>query len=148
MIDEKRKLIKHQSFLPQKFYSSNTFFDMFFKLLEQRSFKIELPDFVTPYIDIHESNTSITLEIELPGMQLENFAYKIEDDLIHIRGEKRKTATLVEGAYTRTERRYGVFSRTLRLPSEVRHSQVSTFYDNGVLKIVMLKKRVTMTEAE
>jgi HSP20 family protein len=81
-------------------------------------------------------------------MLAESFAYKVEGDLIHIRGEKHRTSALLDGTYTRMERRYGLFARTLRLPAEVIDNQTKTFYENGVMKIALFKKREPESEAD
>jgi HSP20 family protein len=57
--------------------------------------------------------------------------------LINIKGEKRRIEPLTEGKYIRRERRYGLFDRTLRLPSEVLGQKPTTTYEHGILKITL-----------
>jgi HSP20 family molecular chaperone IbpA len=134
-----QNLMKRQEILPQKNYDLSTFFDLFLEILQQRGAAIELPDFWTPQIDVYESGTFVTLEIEVPGMDLQDFAITVDGDLINIKGEKHRVENLTEGAYTRMERRYGLFDRTLRLSSEVIGNKASTTYEHGVLKITLPK---------
>ncbi len=140
MKDEKHKLIRRPDNLPQKPLYTQTFFERFLDIFEQRTSSIELPDFLHPRIDIHESPSAVTLEIEIPGMTLQDFAYRVDGDIIHIRGEKRRMKTLIEGTYRRTERRYGLFERVLRLPAEVNNQQSSIAYENGILKLTLSKE--------
>jgi HSP20 family protein len=141
---KEQNLMKRQEILPQKNYALSTFFDLFLEILQQRGAAIELPDFWTPKIDVYESSTAVTLEIEVPGMDPQDFAIRVDGDLINIKGEKRRVESLTEGVYTRMERRYGLFERTLRLSSEVNGQKTATMYEHGVLKITLPKIKVDL----
>lgn len=138
---EKRNPIKRSETLPQKPCEPETIVDRFFDILRRRASRIELPDFLSPHIDVHESSSSITLEVEIPGMDPHDFSFKVDDDVIRIKGEKRRYDTLSEGAYIRSERRYGIFERAIRLPAEVLDKQACTSYEEGILKISFPKKK-------
>ncbi len=141
MKDNEHQLMRRPGNLPQRPLYTQTFLDRFFDILEQRTSSIELPDFLIPQIDIHESPAAVTLEIEIPGMTLQDFAYRINGDIIHIKGEKRRLKTVIEGTYSRTERRFGLFERVLRLPAEVDDQPSNTAYENGILKLTLPKKK-------
>jgi HSP20 family molecular chaperone IbpA len=132
-------LIKRPDSLPQKKYIQTTFWDLFLDILQQKGPTIELPDFWIPTIDVHESSMEVTLEIEVPGMDAKDFAIRIDGDLINIKGEKKRIESLTEGEYVRRERRYGLFDRTIRLPTEVHSHKTATLYEQGVLKIILAK---------
>jgi HSP20 family molecular chaperone IbpA len=132
-----QSLVKRPESLPQKQYTQNTFWDLFLDILQSKGPPIELPDFWIPMIDIYESSTTVSLEIEIPGMNAKDFTIRVDGDLINIKGEKRRTEPLTEGKYIRRERRYGLFDRTLRLPSEVHGQKTTTIYEHGVLKITL-----------
>lgn len=132
-------LIKRPHSLPQKKYIQTTFWDLFLEILQQKGPTIELPDFWIPAIDVHDSNTAVTLEIEIPGMDAKDFIIRVDGDLINIKGEKKRTEPLTEGEYSRRERRFGLFDRTIRLPAEVHDHNTTTMYEQGVLKITLAK---------
>jgi HSP20 family protein len=132
-------LIKRPDSLPQKKYIQTTFWDLFLDILQQKGPTIELPDFWIPTIDVHESSTAVKLEIEIPGMDAKDFTIRIDGDLINIKGEKKRIEPLTEGEYTRRERRFGLFDRTIRLPTEVYGQKTTTLYEQGVLKITLAK---------
>ncbi len=136
---KEQELIKRPEILPQKKYKPSTFFDLFLEIVQQRGAPIELPDFWTPMIDVYESGNEVTLEIEVPGMNPQDYVIRVDGDLVHIKGEKRRVESLTEGAYTRMERRYGLFERTLRLSTEVDGQKTSTMYDHGILRITLPK---------
>lgn len=139
-------LIRRPDLVPTKSYVPTIIFERFFDILLQRSSSIELPDFLTPQIDVHEAQNAISLEIEIPGMNLEEFAYRVDGDIIHLKGEKRRSIAYSEGDYTRNERRFGMFERVLRLPAEVTHDNSSMIYEDGILKIVLPKKKDIKTD--
>jgi HSP20 family protein len=140
MKDKEHYLIRRPDNLPQRPLYPQTFLDRFFDILEQRTFSIALPDFLIPQIDIYESSSAVTLEIEIPGMALQDFVYRVDGDIVHIKGEKRKLKNPLDGAYRRMERRYGLFERVLRLPAEVDDHPSNTTYENGILKLTLAKK--------
>ncbi len=138
-MNKAQELIKRPEILPQKRYNPSTFFDLFLAILRQRGATIELPDFWIPKIDVYESGKEVTLEIEIPGMNPQDYTIRVDGDLVNIKGEKRRVESLTEGVYTRMERRYGLFERTLRLSTEVNGQKTSTMYEHGILKITLPK---------
>jgi HSP20 family protein len=133
-------LVKRLDSLPQKPYAPRTFFDLFLEIMQQKGPPIELPDFFYPVMDVYESSTSVTVEIEIAGMEPQEFVIRVDGDLLQIKGEKRRVESLAEGIYSRRERRFGIFERMLRLPTEVDDRKTSTSYEHGVLKITLPKK--------
>lgn len=134
-----QSLIKRPDSLPQKKYIQTTFWDLFLDILQQKGPTIELPDFWIPTIDVHDSSMAVTLEIEIPGMNAKDFIIRVDGDLINIKGEKKRIEPLAEGEYSRRERRFGLFDRTIRLPAEVHDQKTTTMYEQGVLKITLAK---------
>lgn len=132
-------LIRRPDSIPQKKYIQTTFWDLFLDILQQKGPTIELPDFWIPTIDVHESSTGVTLEIEIPGMDAKDFTIRVDGDLINIKGEKKRIEPLTEGEYIRRERRFGLFDRTIRLPTEVHGQKTTTMYEHGILKITLAK---------
>jgi HSP20 family protein len=133
-----QSLMKRPSSLPQKKYIQTTFWDLFLDILQQGP-PIELPDFWIPTIDVYESSTAVTLELEISGMNAKDFTLSVDGDLINIKGEKKRIEPLTEGEYTRRERRFGLFDRTIRLPTEVHGQKTTTMYEHGILKITLAK---------
>ena len=59
--------------------------------------------------------------------------------MLTIEGEKRSDSESKEENPQWTERRYGKFSRSFNLPSEVDAGKVSAVYKDGVLKLALPK---------
>jgi HSP20 family protein len=68
--------------------------------------------------------------------QLEAESKQPEDgDILTIKGEKKAEHEQKNGDAYYMERRFGSFSRSLRLPFEVKDEKVNAKYDKGVLTI-------------
>ncbi|MFN3746640.1 MAG: Hsp20/alpha crystallin family protein [Hyphomicrobiaceae bacterium] len=94
---------------------------------------------VTPTIDISEDDKEIVVTAELPGLDQKDFEVTVSGDLLTLKGEKKSEHTQQNGNATYTERRFGSFSRSVRLPFEVRDENVEATYDKGVLSIRVTK---------
>ena len=69
-------------------------------------------------MDVHRDNSSdkATASFELPGLQKEDVAIDVHDNILTVSGETRHSAERNEEGYVIRERRYGKFSRSLSLP--------------------------------
>lgn len=63
----------------------------------------------------------------------------MDGDLLTIRGEKKKEKETKEEDYYFCERAYGAFSRSLRLPVEVKADKITANLNNGVLEVHLPK---------
>ncbi len=93
-----------------------------------------------PAIDIYDSKDNIMVKADVPGMKKDEIDISVHGDTLVIKGEKKQENKTKEKDFVRTERFYGSFNRTLRLPSEVDSEKVNASYMNGVLEIVLPKK--------
>jgi len=112
----------------------NDFFDIFDN---------EDIDFVSPRIDISETQDKFILTVELPGMTPEDFKIEVTNDTIIISGEKKNENKESKERYHLFERRYGSFERRLRFPTFVDKDRVTSSFKNGVLKLEIPKKETT-----
>ena len=92
-----------------------------------------------PALDVHESAESVTVEVELPGMEAKDIEISLEEDILHISGERKFASEVKEEDYHRMERAYGRFERNIPLPRKVQQDKVSASVKDGVLSIVLPK---------
>jgi HSP20 family protein len=71
----------------------------------------------------------------------------LSDDLLMIKGEKKAKEERKNGDFSYVERRYGSFSRSVRLPFDVKDEKVDATYDKGVLTIRIPKPPGTQSSA-
>jgi HSP20 family protein len=90
----------------------------------------------TPAVDIHETESEIRVDLELPGLKPEDVEITAENGVLTIRGEKRSERKEGEqNRYYVVERSYGSFMRTFQLPQGVDEEQIGAEFDNGVLSL-------------
>jgi HSP20 family protein len=90
---------------------------------------------VTPTIDVRETDKDVVVTAELPGLDQKDFDVTLSGDILTIRGEKKVEQEQKVGHRNYLERQFGAFSRSLRLPFEVKDEEVEARYDKGVLTV-------------
>src|SRR3989442_771475 len=93
-----------------------------------------------PAEDVYEDEHSITLKIEVPGIDEKDIDVRIENNPLTVHGERKFEKEEKEENYRRVERQYGSFTRTFTVPSTVDPEKVEAHYDKGVLKVRLAKK--------
>ena len=93
------------------------------------------------YIDLLEREDTLTVRVEIPGINPEDVKISVTNDLLTISGEKSEERKDESRYYYRVERRFGSFSRSIRLPSKVEIDKTEATYKKGVLSIVMPKAK-------
>lgn len=93
-----------------------------------------------PKVNVKESEKSIEVTAELPGLDAKDIDISVSDNVLTLKGEKRMEKETKEDDYYRMERSYGSFNRNIMLPSEVDANKTDAQYKNGILTITVLKK--------
>jgi HSP20 family protein len=90
---------------------------------------------VVPTIDLSEDDKEVVIMAELPGLDDKDFEVAVSGDVLTLKGEKKSEHTQQNGNAAYTERRFGSFSRSVRLPFEVKDEHVEATYNKGVLSV-------------
>ena len=90
---------------------------------------------LTPAVGIDENDKEIVISAELPGVTEKDIDISLAGDILTIKGEKRSQHEEKNGDSTYMERRFGSFSRSLRLPFESGEEKVDAQFSNGVLTV-------------
>jgi HSP20 family protein len=93
-----------------------------------------------PPVDVYEDEHSITLKIEVPGIDEKDIDVRIENNVLTVHGERKFEKEEKEENFRRVERQYGSFTRTFTLPNTVDSEKVSANYEKGILKVALPKK--------
>lgn len=93
-----------------------------------------------PAADIYETEQSVVIKAELPGMDPKDVEARVEDGTLYLKGERKFEKETKEENYHRVERAYGSFARTFALPSSVDGDKVTAEYKDGVLTLTMPKR--------
>jgi HSP20 family protein len=97
----------------------------------------EEPEFTAPPVSVWEDAEKLYIEMDLPGMKLEDMKIEItEGNVLTIQGE-RKMPESPKGIWHRQERGFGKFARALELPYPVEVGKVEARLEQGVLFITL-----------
>ncbi len=96
-------------------------------------------DSFSPRVDVTEDNGNLYVIAEVPGVDKNDIKINLVGDVLTISGEKKSEVIDEKKNYHRTERRYGSFTRSFTLPSEVVIDKISAEYKEGVLNITLPK---------
>jgi HSP20 family protein len=100
----------------------------------------------TPPVDFVEHDDGYELTAELPGLDHKDVEVKVANGALVIHGEKKmEREEKKEGAFF-SERRYGSFKRSFRLPENVDVNKIAADFEKGVLKVTLPKTAQTKTE--
>ena len=93
-----------------------------------------------PSIDVHESETEFAIEAELPGMEEKDVEVTLREGVLTLQGEKKSEQEETKNNYHMTERSYGRFQRSFRVPDSVDQDKVEAKLENGVLRVKLAKR--------
>lgn len=94
----------------------------------------------SPHMDICESKSSVTVRVELPGVDLSDVRVTIQDGNLRVRGNKRESSTAPKLlCYYCVERRYGRFDRKIAIDLAVDARRARASLDKGILTIEIPK---------
>lgn len=103
---------------------------------------LELPQLsegVFPPLDLVETDQSIMVTVDVPGMDVKDIHVTVRENLLIIRGEKKTELEKKNEKQYRMERTFGSFTRHIPLPIAVDATKVNASVHNGVLKVTLPK---------
>jgi len=92
-----------------------------------------------PAMDLVENDGSYEITAELPGIDAKDVELKVSGDMLTLKGEKREESETKDENRHVSERRYGSFQRTMRLPPDADADRIEARTTNGVLKVTIPK---------
>jgi HSP20 family protein len=95
----------------------------------------------TPRLDVSETDTTLEIVADLPGMDKKNINVSLDGDLLTIKGEKKEVKEKKDKHYHSIERRSGSFYRAVRLPAEVENDKIEAAFKDGVLTLTLPKSK-------
>ncbi|QHI69554.1 Hsp20/alpha crystallin family protein [Tichowtungia aerotolerans] len=94
---------------------------------------------VSPRFDVSETEDAIVIEAELPGMDEKDVELTLQDNILTIKGEKkREEETQKKNCYI-SERSYGHFQRSLQIGSNMDADKVDASFKKGILTVLIPK---------
>jgi len=93
-----------------------------------------------PPVDVSETESAYKVRVELAGVSRDDLDVTIDDGVVTITAERKdEHDETVDGRMIRQERRYGKFTRSLKLAEDVLEEDVAARYENGILTLELPK---------
>ena len=96
-------------------------------------------------MDVKESPEAYTIEAEVPGMAKEAIHVMVDGNTVTLKAEVKKEESSKGESFLRSERYYGVTSRSLTLPAAINSQQAKAHYNQGVLTLNLPKASPSST---
>lgn len=101
-----------------------------------------------PALDIAETEDSLEITAEIPGVKEEDLDVSITEDVLILKGEKSIDREETKKDYRLVERRYGSFRRRIPLGFVPEPGAVEAEFDDGVLKLKIAKPKATKASVQ
>ena len=88
-----------------------------------------------PAAELIETDDALHLKLEVPGMEAKDIDIQVMADRVAISGERKSEIN----EKTRSEFRYGKFSRVIPLPARIQNTNVTADYKEGILNLTLPK---------
>lgn len=113
--------------------------DMFGKFAMRPFFRTDIEPQIK--MDVKEADGKYLVSAEIPGVNKDDIHVTVDGNRVSISAEVKQQKETKEGERViRSERSYGMSSRSFTLADEVDQGGVEAKYNNGVLELVLPKK--------
>ena len=102
-----------------------------------KSLGASIAGFFSPSADAADATDSYQLSLELPRVKEDDIDITLQNGILSIKGEKREERQEKTSSYFFSERSYGRFERSFRVPSDVLEEKIEAQYADGVLKVIL-----------
>lgn len=90
-----------------------------------------------PTVDVEEDDKELRIRAEIPGIEEKDLSVTLENDILTIAGEKKEEKKEENRRYVVSERRFGSFHRSIRLPEGIDREKIEAGFKNGVLRVTI-----------
>ncbi len=103
-----------------------------------------------PLVDVYETDDSLVLEMDLPGVDPNDVLIKVYEDVIIVEGIKRERHREKRFKYICMERSFESFRRMIKIPVPVDSAAGKASYRDGVVTLAFpkVKDRVIKIKIE
>ena len=105
-----------------------------------RNLGTRLSNWVTPASDASTDEDAYRITLELPGVSEDDIELTLEDSNLTITGEKRTEREEKGDTWFFSERQFGSFRRSFRLPGDADLEKVEADLKDGVLTITVPRR--------
>ncbi len=99
----------------------------------------KIADWFAPRSEASAVQDCYEISLELPGVEADDIDVAVEDGHLTVKGEKRFEREEKGRTYFFSEREYGAFQRSFRLPLDAQAEDITADFKNGVLVLKVPK---------
>ncbi|MFC1721912.1 Hsp20/alpha crystallin family protein [Patescibacteria group bacterium] len=92
-------------------------------------------------LDVYQDDDNVVVKSTIAGVRPEDLEIAINNEMLTIKGSRRKEAEVKEDDYFHQECYWGSFSRSVILPLEVEADQIDASLKDGILTVKLPKSR-------
>jgi HSP20 family protein len=100
----------------------------------------------TPAVNFYEKDGAYHLTADLPGISKEDISVTVDGGFVTVSGKKESSEEEKDANYYMKETRYGSFTRSFKLPGDIKEDKVDASYKDGVLDVTLPKKENSKTK--
>ena len=123
--------------------SMPSFFDDFENMFSKAIMKpLEMNDgthFLTPSINVNETDDNYSVFIDLPGVEKKDIEVSMNDGQVVVLAERKNNIETKSDKCAWQESIAGKYQRTFELPSVINEDNIKAKYKNGVLNLIIPK---------
>lgn len=108
----------------------------------------KIADWIAPPSEASSDEGAYEIVLELPGVKEKDIDVTIKGDLLTVKGEKRSETEKKGKSFYFSERSYGYFQRSFRLPEDAVESGGNADISDGVLTITIPKAKPKESSAK
>jgi HSP20 family protein len=105
-----------------------------------RQFGGKLADWLAPAAEASSGEDAYRITMELPGVAEEDIHLTVENGVVSVKGEKKTEREEKGDTWYFSERQYGSFQRSFRMPADADEAKVAADLKDGVLTITVPRK--------
>ena len=108
-----------------------------------RGLGAKIADWIAPASEASSARDAYSIAIELPGVSEDDIHLTVERGMVNVRGEKQSYREDSDDTWYFSERQFGAFLRSFRLPADVDETNVEASLKDGVLTIRVARRAAT-----
>ena len=104
-----------------------------------RPLRLNDGQFSVPAVDMYQTDNDVVVKAAIPGVKADEVQINVTGEVLTIKGETKEKDEVKEKAYHMREQRWGMFERTIALPTDVIADKAKAEFENGILTITLPK---------
>ncbi len=114
---------------------------LFDEMLQPEQSPASVPEYTwTPPADVYEDASNFYVELEVPGVLIEDVEVTCEGSQLRVSGARKPMVELTPESVQRIERFFGPFFREFVFPEPLDPAKVSAHLADGVLQLTVRRK--------